>query len=52
VSVLVARVADARIGMPARFDVAGDVTPFRLVLEVVERRDDDVRWLRYRVDAS
>ena len=52
VSILVAPVADARIGTPALFDVEGDVTPFRLVLEAVERRDDDVLWLRYRVDAS
>lgn len=32
------------------FDVDGDdVTPYRLALETVERRADDVVWLRYRV---
>ena len=51
VSLLVAPVADGRIGTPALFDVEGDdVTPHRLALESVERRADDVLWLRYRVE--
>ena len=51
VSLLVAPVADGRIGMPALFDLDGDdVTPQRLALEGVERRADDVLWLRYRVE--
>lgn len=51
VSVIVAPVADGRIGTPALFDVAGDdVRPSRLVLEHVESRPADIVWLRYRVD--
>ena len=55
VSLLVAPVADGRIGTPALFDVdAGDdtdaVRPWRLVLEQVERRSEGVVWLRYRVE--
>ncbi len=51
VSLLIAPVADDRIGTPALFDVDGDdVTPHRLALEEVERRADDVLWLRYRVE--
>lgn len=50
VSVLVAPVADGRIGTPALFDVeADDVTPARLTLDGVEKRADGVLWLRYRV---
>jgi 2,5-diamino-6-(ribosylamino)-4(3H)-pyrimidinone 5'-phosphate reductase len=49
VSLLLAPVADARIGTAALFDTDGDVTPCRLVLDSVERRDDDVVWLRYRI---
>lgn len=64
VSLLVAPVADGRIGTPALFDVepagagahrpvdGGDVTPWRLMLASVERRADDVLWLRYRVEAA
>lgn len=53
VSVLVAPVADGRMGTPALFDDDGDdVTPRRLALEAVERRADDVLWLRYRVEAA
>jgi len=52
VSVLVAPVADGRVGTAALFDVEGqDVTPRRLALEAVERRADDVLWLRYRVES-
>jgi 2,5-diamino-6-(ribosylamino)-4(3H)-pyrimidinone 5'-phosphate reductase len=52
VSLLLAPVADGRIGTPALFDVDGEaVTPHRLALESVERRADDVLWLRYRVDS-
>ena len=50
VSLLVAPVADGRIGTPALFDVEGDdVIPWRLALVEVERRAHDVIWLRYRV---
>jgi len=58
VSVLVAPVADGRVGTAALFDVEVDpsagtgqaITPRRLALESVERRADDVLWLRYRVE--
>jgi 2,5-diamino-6-(ribosylamino)-4(3H)-pyrimidinone 5'-phosphate reductase len=51
VSVLLAPVADGRIGTAALFDVDGaDVAAHRLVLESVEQRPDDLLWLRYRVD--
>jgi len=50
VSLLLAPVADGRTGMPALFDVDGDAAPRRLTLEAVERREDDVLWLRYRVE--
>lgn len=50
VSVLVAPVADGRVGTPALFDVGGsEVSPVALKLEHVERRPDDILWLRYRV---
>lgn len=53
VSLLLAPVADGRIGTPALFDVDGDdVTPRRLALQSVERRADDVVWLRYRVEPA
>jgi riboflavin biosynthesis pyrimidine reductase len=51
VSLLVAPVADGRVGTPALFDVPGEgVAPWRLGLEGVEHRADDVLWLRYRVE--
>ena len=51
VSILVAPVADGRVGAPALFDVdGGDVRPWRLGLEGVERYADDVLWVRYRVE--
>jgi 2,5-diamino-6-(ribosylamino)-4(3H)-pyrimidinone 5'-phosphate reductase len=50
VSVIVAPVADGRIGTPTLFDVEGDdVAPMRLALEHTERRAADILWLRYRV---
>jgi 2,5-diamino-6-(ribosylamino)-4(3H)-pyrimidinone 5'-phosphate reductase len=50
VSVLVAPVVDGRVGTASLFDVEVDgVAPRRLALEAVERRADDVLWLRYRV---
>ena len=49
VSVLVAPIVDGRAGTPALFDCDGDVAPHRLTLEHVEKRADDVLWLRYRV---
>jgi riboflavin biosynthesis pyrimidine reductase len=52
VSVLVAPVVDGRMGTPALFDFDEDDAPrHRLTLEAVERRADDVLWLRYRVEA-
>jgi 2,5-diamino-6-(ribosylamino)-4(3H)-pyrimidinone 5'-phosphate reductase len=52
-SLLLAPVADARVGTPALFDVGGDdVTPHRLILESVERRAGDVVWLRYRIEVK
>lgn len=49
VSLLVAPVADGRIGNATVFDVEKDVvTPRRLSLEAVERRGD-LLWLRYAV---
>jgi 2,5-diamino-6-(ribosylamino)-4(3H)-pyrimidinone 5'-phosphate reductase len=50
VSLLVAPVADGRVGTPTLFDVAGAApTPRRLALEHVDRLAGDVLWLRYRV---
>jgi len=52
VSVLVAPVVDGAIGTPTLFDVDdphGTFAPRKLVLETVERRANDVLWLRYRV---
>jgi riboflavin biosynthesis pyrimidine reductase len=50
VSLLLGPVADGRVGTPSVFDVGGEgVEPRRLVLESVERRADDVLWLRYHV---
>jgi riboflavin biosynthesis pyrimidine reductase len=50
VSLLIAPVADGRMGVPALFDVDRDhATPRRLLLDAVERRADDMLWLRYRV---
>jgi riboflavin biosynthesis pyrimidine reductase len=51
VSLLVAPVADGRVGMAALFDVSGEgAVPRRLALTDVERRADDMLWLRYRVE--
>jgi len=50
--VLVAPVVDGAIGTPTLFDVDdphGTFAPRMLVLETVERRANDVLWLRYRV---
>jgi 2,5-diamino-6-(ribosylamino)-4(3H)-pyrimidinone 5'-phosphate reductase len=52
-SLLLAPVADGRIGTPALFDIDSDgVAPCKLTLESVERRAEDVVWLRYRVEPS
>jgi riboflavin biosynthesis pyrimidine reductase len=51
VSVLVAPIVDGRIGTPAVFDIEGDGSTYKLVLEAVDQREGDVLWLRYRVDA-
>ena len=51
VSLLVAPVADGRIGTPALFDSDGDdVVPRALSLEAVDRRGAGMLWLRYRVE--
>lgn len=51
VSLLVAPVADGRVGTPALFDVVGsDISAVALRLENVDRREDDILWLRYRVE--
>ncbi len=53
VSLLVAPVVDGRVGTPALFDVVmGDPALGRFALDHVERRADDVLWLRYRVAES
>jgi riboflavin biosynthesis pyrimidine reductase len=50
VSVLIAPVVDARVGMASVFDVFGtNFAPQRLALMDVERREN-VLWLRYRVE--
>ena len=50
VSLLVAPVADGRVGTPTLFDVSGEhVAPRRLALTEVERRADDILWVRYRI---
>lgn len=51
VSVLVAPVVDGRVGTPALFDVEKGARPRRLALVQVQKRDDGVLWLRYRVRA-
>jgi 2,5-diamino-6-(ribosylamino)-4(3H)-pyrimidinone 5'-phosphate reductase len=51
ISVLVAPVVDGRVGSPSVFDVEGEHwAPCRLVLDSVDRRADDMLWLRYRVE--
>ena len=53
VSVLVAPVVDGREGTPALFDVdAEPAMPRRLALDAIERRGDDMLWLRYRVEGG
>ena len=53
VSLLVAPVVDGRTGTAALFDVEADgMTPGRLTLTHVERREDDMLWLRYRVSVT
>jgi riboflavin biosynthesis pyrimidine reductase len=52
-SLLIAPVADGRVGTPALFDMnSADAQPRRLVPEAVERLADGLLWLRYRVAAS
>jgi len=51
VSILVVPVADGRVGTPAVFDIErSGAAPRRLTVETVERRSDDMIWLRYRLD--
>src|SRR5438876_7294102 len=50
VSILVVPVADGRVGTPAVFDIErSGAAPRRLTVETVERRSDDMIWLRYRL---
>jgi 2,5-diamino-6-(ribosylamino)-4(3H)-pyrimidinone 5'-phosphate reductase len=50
VSLLLAPVADGRRGTAALFDVSDEgAPPQRFTLNSVERRADDMLWLRYRV---
>jgi riboflavin biosynthesis pyrimidine reductase len=51
VSVLVAPVADGRTGLASLFD-GDDLVPRRLSLAAVQQLDDDVLWLRYRVEPT
>jgi riboflavin biosynthesis pyrimidine reductase len=52
VSVLVAPAVDGRVGTATLFELGGDgALTRRLALEHVERRADDMLWLRYRVEA-
>lgn len=58
-SLLVAPVADGEVNRPAVFDVTAEArgSGFRyrerpLVLRSVERRPDDILWLRYEVEAA
>jgi riboflavin biosynthesis pyrimidine reductase len=52
ISLLLAPVADGRIGTPALFDIDGeDITTHQLILKAVERRTNGILWIRYRVDA-
>ena len=46
-SLLLAPVLDATTGMPASFDRPGVNIPKRFVFQSVERRDNDLLWLRY-----
>ena len=52
VSLLIAPIADSRAGTPALFDLdeAGPDAPRSLVLESIERRENNVVWLRYRCE--
>lgn len=53
VSLLLAPIADGRVGTPALFDMAAEGSlPRRLSLESVERLPDDLLRLRYRVDKA
>jgi 2,5-diamino-6-(ribosylamino)-4(3H)-pyrimidinone 5'-phosphate reductase len=52
VSLLVAPVVDGRMATPALFDVDAAGKSHSLVPTHVERRADDVLWLRYRVAAG
>ncbi len=53
VSILVVPVADGCVGTPAVFDIdRSGAAPRHLTLETVERRSDDMIWLRYRLDIA
>lgn len=49
VSLLVAPIADGRVGAPTLFDEDSAVQR-KLALVAVERREDEMLWLRYRID--
>jgi 2,5-diamino-6-(ribosylamino)-4(3H)-pyrimidinone 5'-phosphate reductase len=50
ISLLIAPVADGRLGKPSLFDADGEGALHRLALDSVERRDAGVLWLRYRAE--
>ena len=53
VSLLIAPVADGRMGRPALFDVDDEsMAPKTLVLDTVERRANDILRLHYRVETK
>jgi len=52
VSLLLAPLAAGRVGCASLFDLEGATAPRRLALETVERRADDIVWLRYRVQGG
>jgi len=53
VSLLLAPVADGRIGAPSLFDIEDEaVTPCRLTLSSMERRGNGLLWLRYSTSES
>jgi riboflavin biosynthesis pyrimidine reductase len=53
ISLLMAPVADGRVGIASLFDVVdADAKPVQMLLEQVERRPSNIVWLRYRIDTS
>jgi hypothetical protein len=49
-SLLIAPVADGRVGLPSLFDIVDtDASPVQLRLEHVDQRAANIVWLRYRI---